>query len=81
MGAVDGVGQCGVQLLVVLGQWVLLVGQHQFLQGAVQVVGLGKAVARLRVVDLTMPNLPLIFGTGNEKAWGTKIRRRKTRKT
>lgn len=49
--AVDGEGQRDVERVVVLDQRGVLVVQHQLLQGAVQVVGLGETKAGAGLVD------------------------------
>lgn len=49
--AVDGEGQRDVERVVVLDQRGVLVVQHQLLQRAVQVVGLGETEAGARLVD------------------------------
>lgn len=57
--AVDGEGQRDVERVVVLHQRGVLVVQHQLLQGAVQVVGLGEAEAGARLVDDAVLHLTL----------------------
>lgn len=49
--AVDGEGQRDVERVVVLDQRGVLVVQHQLLQGAIQVVGLGETKAGAGLVD------------------------------
>jgi len=51
---VYGVGQCDVERVIVLHEGRVLVMKHQFFQRAVQVIGLGKAVASGRFVDDTV---------------------------
>lgn len=48
---VDGVGEAHVQGVVVLHQRGVLVVEHQLLQAAVQVVGLGESEAPRRAED------------------------------
>lgn len=55
----DRVGQSDVEGIVVLDEGRLLVVEHQLLQGAIQVVGLCKAVAPSCAVDHTMLHLPV----------------------
>ena len=47
----DRVGEPDVERVVVLHEGCVLVVEHELLEGAVQVVGLGEAVARGRLVD------------------------------
>ena len=62
----DRVGQGYIQLVDVLDQGLVLVVEHQVLQGAVKVVGLGEAIAFVRLVD------DAVFGvavhTGEDRA-------------
>lgn len=55
----DRVGQPNVEGIVVLDEGRLLVVEHQLLQGAIQVVGLCKAVAPRCAVDHTVLHLPI----------------------
>lgn len=66
--AVDGEGQRDVERVVVLDQRRVLVVQHQLLQRAVQVVGLGEAVAGARLVDDAVLHLAIHpVGGGRER--------------
>lgn len=62
----DRVGQGYIQLVVVLDQGLMLVVEHQVLQGAVKVVGLGEAIAFVRLVDDAV--LGIAIHTGGDTA-------------
>lgn len=61
------VGKPDVEGIVVLDEGCLLVMQHQLLQGAVQVVGLCKAIAPRSAVDHTMLHFPIGTATTQHK--------------